>query len=174
MKTLPERIRWVLAERWEGMAGEWSKAAGLTRQTVGTYLDRVAASERAGGAVPGMSPKTISALARAADVNEEWLAFGKRTPDASDGTADARIAAMVAAGKASEAAVHLLTTRVRFKDGTKSLPDDTVRKLLAAAENSVESFDRTVALLFDEGPVDTDAEAADLAARKASVRRPVK
>lgn len=73
MKTLEERLRWVLDNRVES-ARQWSESAGLSAPYVSTMLTRL----REGGTSPGVNE--ICALAKVADVPVGWLAAGEGEP----------------------------------------------------------------------------------------------
>ena len=72
MKTLAERIRWVLVHDLVENARQWSIAAGLTPQHVHTFLKRAELN-----AAADMERGTVEALATAARVAPAWLLTGE-------------------------------------------------------------------------------------------------
>lgn len=84
--TLPDRLRWVLANRPRPDGREWkptplSVAAGLGRNHLAQILD---------GRVANPDLATMEAVARVVGVSPAWLALGVGTPDDPAPAADQR------------------------------------------------------------------------------------
>ena len=84
--SLPERLRWVLANRPRHDGREWkptplSVAAGLGRNHLAQILD---------GRVANPDLATMEAVARVVGVSPAWLALGVGTPDDPSSAADQR------------------------------------------------------------------------------------
>lgn len=77
METYRERIEWIMRNRQFKSGRALSLAAGLSPATVNNLLMR---ERRTGSAA--LDSDSLAALARAADVDADWLATGRGRPDA--------------------------------------------------------------------------------------------
>lgn len=87
MKTLADRVRWVLEAGRVPNARQWSLSAGLSSKVVSTFLERASRSDGA-----ELTEATIRALAPKGGVHVDWLRSGIEPRDVYLPNRDAAVA----------------------------------------------------------------------------------
>lgn len=112
MKTLQERIEWVLDSGKVKDAKAWATNAGLSEGLVRSWLSQARRARAEGAPDRGMNLGTVEKLAAAASVSASWLAHGEGEPSAAAAAA-AVVPTTEHGGDPRAAGEHLFKLRIQ-------------------------------------------------------------